>query len=423
MTFLLMLVLAGRAAADPQAGLSSAESRAAAAAAEVGELKIDVRPAESRFESATRRAAPIESRSAAATGQVATLKTQLRRKQLRAVAAVNKATAQSGDAAAKHEETVRTGIGFGLSALIVALIALAWGWFRASIAVAYLARIPSAQAVGLCVGGGIVMLLVGGALANADGVAGVIGVVLIGLGLMLPIALLLARHSAEVQRGRARPWLRRERMPRTLTQVLAGILAALFLVGIGTAVFAGEAQSSAVSTQVRREAAHAQTSTPALANAGKRARTLEARAGALLAVAGHRRTDLRAARRKLAHAQSRLASANSDAHHFTHQLVALETQETHEAEEEEREREALEEKEQQQFEKEEREAAKAAQVGEEEHAAECDSNYSGCLDPNSPDYDCEGGEGDGPDYTGTVEVRGYDQFDLDRDGDGIGCDD
>ncbi len=53
----------------------------------------------------------------------------------------------------------------------------------------------------------------------------------------------------------------------------------------------------------------------------------------------------------------------------------------------------------------------------------CDPNYSGaCLDASSPDYDCEGGSGDGPDYTGLVYVVGDDHFDLDRDGDGVGCD-
>jgi hypothetical protein len=55
---------------------------------------------------------------------------------------------------------------------------------------------------------------------------------------------------------------------------------------------------------------------------------------------------------------------------------------------------------------------------------ECDSNYAGaCLDPSSIDYDCEGGTGDGPDYTGQVEVIGDDHYGLDRDGDGTGCDD
>ena len=54
--------------------------------------------------------------------------------------------------------------------------------------------------------------------------------------------------------------------------------------------------------------------------------------------------------------------------------------------------------------------------------SDCDHNYEGqCLDPNSYDYDCEGGSGDGPDYTGRVEVVGDDPFDLDRDGDGVAC--
>src|SRR4051794_27444386 len=54
----------------------------------------------------------------------------------------------------------------------------------------------------------------------------------------------------------------------------------------------------------------------------------------------------------------------------------------------------------------------------------CDPNYSGaCLDPNSPDYDCASGNGNGPDYTGEVEVVGDDHFDLDRDGDGVACED
>jgi hypothetical protein len=52
----------------------------------------------------------------------------------------------------------------------------------------------------------------------------------------------------------------------------------------------------------------------------------------------------------------------------------------------------------------------------------CDPNYAGaCLDPSSPDYDCAGGSGDGPDYTGIVRVIGDDHFELDRDGDGTGC--
>ncbi len=54
-------------------------------------------------------------------------------------------------------------------------------------------------------------------------------------------------------------------------------------------------------------------------------------------------------------------------------------------------------------------------------SANCTPGYSPCLPPAS-DYDCEGGSGDGPKYTGLVHVTGSDPYDLDRDGDGIGCD-
>ena len=54
-------------------------------------------------------------------------------------------------------------------------------------------------------------------------------------------------------------------------------------------------------------------------------------------------------------------------------------------------------------------------------SSSCTPGYSPCLPPAS-DYDCEGGSGDGPKYTGLVHVTGSDPYDLDRDGDGVGCD-
>lgn len=51
----------------------------------------------------------------------------------------------------------------------------------------------------------------------------------------------------------------------------------------------------------------------------------------------------------------------------------------------------------------------------------CHPSYSGCLNPNASDYDCAGGLGNGPYYTGPVQVLGYDEFDLDRDNDDWGC--
>lgn len=54
--------------------------------------------------------------------------------------------------------------------------------------------------------------------------------------------------------------------------------------------------------------------------------------------------------------------------------------------------------------------------------ASCHPSYEGaCLNPNASDYDCAGGSGNGPYYTGPVRVVGPDVFDLDRDGDGYGC--
>jgi micrococcal nuclease len=56
-------------------------------------------------------------------------------------------------------------------------------------------------------------------------------------------------------------------------------------------------------------------------------------------------------------------------------------------------------------------------------ARNCHPSYVGqCLKVGIGDYDCAGGSGNGPNYVyGIVEVVGYDEFDLDRDGDGYGC--
>lgn len=50
----------------------------------------------------------------------------------------------------------------------------------------------------------------------------------------------------------------------------------------------------------------------------------------------------------------------------------------------------------------------------------CTPGYSPCLPPAS-DYDCIGGSGDGPEYTGRVTVTGSDPYGLDSDNDGVGC--
>jgi hypothetical protein len=54
-------------------------------------------------------------------------------------------------------------------------------------------------------------------------------------------------------------------------------------------------------------------------------------------------------------------------------------------------------------------------------SSQCNPNYSGCLKSGAGDYDCANGSGNGPNYTGKVKVLGNDEFDLDRDNDGWGC--
>ena len=57
----------------------------------------------------------------------------------------------------------------------------------------------------------------------------------------------------------------------------------------------------------------------------------------------------------------------------------------------------------------------------------CHPSYEGvCLDPNESDYDCntstEGPQGDGPGFVDEpVDVVGEDEYDLDGDGNGVGC--
>ncbi|NLE80548.1 MAG: hypothetical protein GX610_13360 [Rhodococcus sp.] len=55
-------------------------------------------------------------------------------------------------------------------------------------------------------------------------------------------------------------------------------------------------------------------------------------------------------------------------------------------------------------------------------AQNCHSSYDPCV-PIASDVDCEGGNGNGPVYTGPVRVTGPDEYGLDRNNDGFGCED
>ena len=67
-------------------------------------------------------------------------------------------------------------------------------------------------------------------------------------------------------------------------------------------------------------------------------------------------------------------------------------------------------------------AAHAATSPDAKRPQKCHPSYKGaCLDPYASDYDCIGGSGNGPKYTGLVRVVGPDVFRLDADHDGWGC--
>jgi hypothetical protein len=53
-------------------------------------------------------------------------------------------------------------------------------------------------------------------------------------------------------------------------------------------------------------------------------------------------------------------------------------------------------------------------------ARNCTPGYSPCLPP-AFDYDCRGGSGNGPKYTGPDRVTGSDPNELDDDHDGKAC--
>jgi len=401
----LLLVLSSSALAQsPEAGLAEAEARAAAAESDAAKLEPVARLSEAKLESAREQAAPVRLKAEQAADRVTATEAFLRRTHLHAAATVRKVEKERVDAAKDHDEEVASAVGFAVAALVLAFIAAAWGWFRASAPVAYLARIQLGQTIGLCVGGGFVTVFVGAALGSADGALETLGVAILSLGLLLPVALLLGRHSAEVQRERAKPVLGRERLPVRATQTIALLFALLFFIGLGSALFADETKSGEITAKTRELAEDREPSSRALIDAEDEATKLERKVAPLLAAVRRRRADLDAIERRLGQAKSRLSDAEEDARGFARQLLVIERREVREHEQEERE------------------AREEAEAIEEEAAEECNPNYSGCLDPYASDYDCANGSGDGPLYTGTVEVIGYDEYGLDDDGDGIGCD-
>ncbi len=425
---LAFAALAGPASArDLPSSIANAENRAELANGEVGELKSKVAPAAARYAAVSQRTRPARVKVRAARHRMASLEGRDRARRVGAAARVRRIEGENRKSAEKHDEKVTSGLGIGVGLLVVGLLVICWGWFRATEAVAALTRITVAQAVGICVGGGFLAVLVGAVMQDADGLVAALGAALVVLGLVLPAVFLLARHSAEVQRGRSKPLLRRERFPDRVTQVLAGVFAVFCLIAFGSSLFASGAKSREVPASLRGEAGTGNHQDHELAIAESRALRATRNARPLLAAQAIARSDLRGARRAVGHAERRVAEAKDRAKSFTRQLVALESHEQREYEREERHAQRQQENEEREYQKNlEREEREALVADEEAAEAEaCDPNYEGaCLHEGIGDYDCAGGSGDGPNYVaGPIYVTGFDEFELDSDGNGVACED
>jgi hypothetical protein len=322
--------------------------------------------------------------------------------QQQARAQISELEAVQRQEAEDHDQEVTYGIGIGLAALVGAGIALAWSWFRASSVVAALSRIDPGRALGLCLGGGILLILIGAVMSEAEGILGALGALLFGLGFILPTALLLARHSAEIQRGRAKPAFKRNRLPNWVPRSVAALLLLLSLGGLGSSIFAEQPAASSPTPQLQEDAT-ALTSGPGarrLAAAKTEAEAVQLKAVKPLRQQQTAQAALREATRELRRDKNLLVSAKADQHRFARRLAVLVAHEEREAAEEAARAE--------------REAEEIAEEESESLSSGCDPNYTGCVPPYPPDVDCaEVGE--------TVTVIGSDPHGLDADGDLVAC--
>jgi hypothetical protein len=409
----LLASLAGAGPAqaqDPGEGLRNAEAGVASAEAEIAAAEARLAPAEARYLARSRRAAPARRAARSARLRAEGLKEDGVNRQRAAAARIARIEADHQAEVKSHDDQVKSGIGLALAALLAAAIALGWGRFKATAAVLWLTELQPGQALALCVIGGLALLVIGAAISDGGGLVALVGAFLLFAGFVLPTALLLARHSVRIQRGQAKPLLGRGRMPSWVPRSVAVVMGLLALIGFGSAISADGPQPALVSAQLRDRA-----SSPRDDPASRRLAATEAEAVKLQGMASRLGAeqqvacrDLSQARRQLDGAEHRFARAESSARHFSRRLAAISARESREVEAQARRAE--------------RQAELESEETEEALSAECDPNYSGCLNPSSPDYDCEGGSGDGPDYTGTVSVLGEDHYGLDDDGDGTGCD-
>ncbi|HEX5928043.1 MAG TPA: hypothetical protein VFY48_01485 [Solirubrobacterales bacterium] len=401
---LLLLAVAGSGqGASLEGDLSEAESRVASAEREVAAAETRAEGARDGYAAAARRAESPAAAARAAQAELRKLRTDLRLRLVRAKRQIAALETAHSEAVDEHDEDVAEAAGFGLAALLAAAVALGWGRFRAGAAVMALTRIDRVRALALCLGGGLLLLVTGVLLMDAGGLARALGAFLFWSGLVLPTALLLGRHSAEVQHGHARPLLKRERLPAWVSHGTAALMLVLALLGLGAALFAEEPEAKPVPAGLQENAAPLTSGPGAAGLAEAEVEATAARQAAAKPLADRQaaRVGLRRATRELRAAEALLADAEAEERRSTRRLAAQVAREEREAAREEARAE--------------REAEELAEEESNEVVPSgCDPNYSGCVPPYPPDADCdEVGE--------TVTVLGEDPHGLDADGDLVGC--
>ena len=333
---------------------------------------------------------------------------------------------ENQSAAEKHDQKVHSDIGFALAALSIAAIAFAWGWFRASAAVAYLTRKPLKNVVLALVGFGLVTLLLGGVLADAGGLLAVFGGLAIGLSFALTVALLLARHSAEIQRGKAKAIFRRERMSPMVGRTVAVFFGLIFLVAFIASLTQGEPDSRQVSAQLQDQMKLASDSSPQIKSGEDRAATLRKELAPL------RKKDRRASFEPAHRRAEAAARAGSSRRTRTTSDDGAENlpksrprnsagwnERKHGLSISRKGKNAN-----TSVPSKGKNAKRKSRIRRSGSRSLRSQLLGACLHEGIGDYDCAGGYGDGPNYVeGPIEVVGVDQFGLDEDGDGIACED
>jgi type II secretory pathway pseudopilin PulG len=302
--------------------LTSAQNQATLAQQQINEASSVASAAQRKLVAISPKAGQAASQATDALNRVRTLETDLAAQRTSALEEVNRLESDYKDDKQAHDDAVSTGAGLAIGSLILALVVLFWRRFRALPIVGRLSEGSWLKALGITLGGGLILLIVGGALLAGPTALRVGGGILITLALGLAVCLLVARHSLRVERREESSLLSRELFPRWVTVVAAILFLLIAVAGLSDAVSSDAPSKPVISAQTRALAAAAADDpldppTQALLAARQVAQPLVARSGRLgdkqqkaQAALAQARQSLRSARRRLRQAQSTVSNVS-----------------------------------------------------------------------------------------------------------------